>query len=239
MSIKAVLFDLDGTLLPMDQDMFVKSYFKGLAAKMAPHGYEPEKLGQAVMMGMDAMYKNDGTKTNEQAFWNEFGGVFGDKVYADTPYFEDYYIHEFQQVKDVACGCDARAVQLVHRLQDAGIRVTLATNPLFPALATESRIRWAGLEPEDFEIYTTYENSSYCKPNPDYYRDILQRMDIKPEDCLMVGNDVGEDMVTEELGMKVFLLTDCLINKEDKDITVYPHGGFDELMAYVDTLINK
>lgn len=237
MSIKAVLFDLDGTLLPMDQDMFVKAYFKGLATKMAPHGYEPEKLGKAIMLGMEAMYKNDGSKTNEKAFWNEFAGIFGDKVYGDTPYFEDFYIHEFQQIKDVACGYDERAAKVVHYLQENNIRVTLATNPLFPALATQSRIRWAGLTPEDFEIYTTYEHCSYCKPNPDYYKEILDRMDIEPEECLMVGNDVGEDMVTQKLGMKVFLLTDCLINKDNVDISVYPHGGFDALMDYISELI--
>ena len=35
MNIKAVLFDLDGTLLPMDQDIFVKSYFGLLAKKLS------------------------------------------------------------------------------------------------------------------------------------------------------------------------------------------------------------
>ena len=49
----------------------------------------------------------------------------------------------------------------------------------------------------------------------------------------MVGNDVQEDMVAKTLGMSVFLLTDCLINKEEKDISVYPHGGFEELREYL------
>lgn len=233
MSIKAVLFDLDGTLLPMNQDMFIKAYFKGLATKMGPHGYEPDKLGKAIMMGMDAMYKNDGSQTNEKAFWDVFSEIFGDGVYEDAPYFEEYYLNEFQQVKDVACKCEPKAAEVVHMLQEKGIRVTLATNPLFPSVATESRIRWAGLTPEVFEIYTTYENNSYCKPNLDYYREILKCMDVVPEDCVMVGNDVEEDMVTEALGMKVFLLTDCLINKENKDVSVYPHGGFDELITFL------
>ena len=52
----------------------------------------------------------------------------------------------------------------------------------------------------------------------------------------MVGNDVGDDMVAQELGMKVFLLTDCLINKHNVDISVYPHGSFEELMEYIRTL---
>ena len=103
----------------------------------------------------------------------------------------------------------------------------------FPSVATQTRIRWAGLLPDDFEFITTYENISYCKPNPDYYREVLKRVGLKAENCLMVGNDVGEDMVSEILGMKVFLLTDCLINKSGADIAWYPHGGYDDLRDYL------
>ena len=77
----------------------------------------------------------------------------------------------------------------------------LATNPLFPPTATQSRIRWAGLTPEDFEFITTYDNSSFCKPNPDYYREILGKLNLNAGECLMVGNDVGEDMIARTLGM--------------------------------------
>jgi len=72
MSIKAVLFDLDGTLLPMDQDTFIKAYLGGMAKKLAPHGYNPDELVKAVYAGMKAMTTNDGSNTNEDAFWNAF-----------------------------------------------------------------------------------------------------------------------------------------------------------------------
>lgn len=122
----------------------------------------------------------------------------------------------------------------VHSVKEMGLRVALATNPIFPAVATESRIRWAGLEPEDFELYTTYENIGFCKPNPDYYLEIAKRLGVRPEQCLMVGNDVTEDMVAKTIG--IFLLTDCLINKERKNIAEYPRGSFIQLMQYIDTL---
>ena len=110
----------------------------------------------------------------------------------------------------------------------------LATNPLFPHTATENRMRWAGLKPEDFSFYTTYENSRYCKPNPKYYEEILQKLNLKPEECIMVGNDFGEDIVpTEKLGMQGFLLTDCLIHKGEQDISGYPQGSIAELKAYL------
>ncbi|MBR2621498.1 MAG: HAD family hydrolase [Clostridia bacterium] len=230
--ITTVLFDLDGTLLPMDQDVFVKAYFSRIAAKMAPRGYEPKALIDAIWAGTMAMVKNDGSCTNEQAFWATFAAILGEKVRAEEPVLREFYKNEFQNVQKV-CGYHPSAAEIVRDLRERGIRVVLATNPIFPAVATESRIRWAGLEPEDFELYTTYENSRYCKPTLAYYEDILATLGVSGEECVMVGNDVSEDMVTERLGMKTFLLTDCLINKNGEDISKWAHGGFEELKEFL------
>lgn len=229
MKITTVLFDLDGTLLPMDQDVFVADYFRRIAAKLAPQGYDPKKLIDTIWRGTGAMVKNDGSKTNEEAFWQLAVSVYGEKILRDKPYFDEFYETEFDKVKAV-CGFQPAAAQLVHDLKEKGLRVVLATNPIFPARATQWRIGWAGLQPADFEIYTTYENSRYCKPNLNYYRDILAQLQLDPQQCLMVGNDVSEDMVTQKLGMQVFLLTDCLINKTGEDISQYPHGSFAKLL---------
>ena len=233
--IRYCFFDLDGTLLPMDQDGFVRSYFGRLAARLAPRGYDPKALVAAIWSGTKAMVKNDGSRTNEEVFWSDFAAHFGEQARWDEPYFEEFYRTDFQEVRH-DCGFDPRSAQVVRKLKDMGFRLVLATNPIFPAIATESRMAWAGLDKNDFELYTTYENSRYCKPNPDYYRDILARIGAEPEECLMIGNDVTEDMVAETLGMKVFLLTDCLINKENRDISRYPQGDLDALMDYIQTL---
>ena len=235
MSITAVLFDLDGTLLPMDQDAFTKSYFSNLAAKAATKGYQPDALIDTVWAGTAAMVKNDGEKTNEAVFWELFAAKYGGDALNDIPFFEEFYRTDFQKAKEL-CGFAPMAKEIIHSLKARGLRVILATNPLFPAIATESRIRWAGLEPEDFELYTTYENSRHCKPNPEYYKDIMAELNLGPEECVMVGNDVTEDMIAETLGMKVFLLTDCLINRKNEDISRYPHGGFNELKVFLDGL---
>ena len=124
----------------------------------------------------------------------------------------------------------------MRRLKARGYRVALATNPIFPHVATEHRIRWAGLTPEDFEIYTTYETSTFCKPNPAYYLEVARSLGAAPEECLMVGNDANEDMAARALGMDVFLLTDCLINTKNRDISVYLQGDFAALNAYLDRL---
>ena len=229
---KAVLFDLDGTLLPMDQDEFVKGYFGLLCQKMAPYGYEPKTLVKAIWGGTEAMVKNDGSCTNEEAFWRFFLGIYGEHAREHVPLFEEFYAKEFQQARGF-CGYTPRSRETLDLAKALGLRAILATNPLFPAIATESRIRWAGLVPEDFELYTTYENSSTCKPNPDYYREMLEKQKLRPEDCLMVGNDVDEDMVAETLGLEVFLLTDCLLNRHGADLSRWPHGGFAQLQTWL------
>lgn len=232
------MFDLDGTLLPMDMDEFTSGYFKLLAAKAEPYGYELQSVVKAIWHGVAAMVRNDGSCKNEDAFWNDFASIYGEQALKDKPVFDEFYANEFKQAKRF-CGYNPKAAETVRWIKEKGIRIALATNPLFPSIATEIRISWTGLQPDDFEFFTTYENIGFCKPNADYYREVLRWAELKGEECLMVGNDVGEDMIASELGMKVFLLTDCLINKAGVDISQYPHGGFDELKEYVGEVLLK
>jgi len=233
--LKAVLFDLDGTLLPMDQEVFVKDYLKRMAAFLAPHGYDPERFVKALWAGIGAMMKNDGKAKNEDVFWRVFNQVLERDARRDSALFDEFYRGEFQKSRE-SCGFQPAAAPAVREIRAMGYRVILATNPLFPAIATQSRIRWAGLEPEDFELITTYENARFCKPNPEYYREILGKLNLDASDCLMVGNDVTEDMIAEKLGMRVFLLTDCLINRSGADISRYQRGSFPELLQYIRSL---
>ena len=168
-------------------------------------------------------------------FWKKLCEIFGQDALKDEPIFEEFYRTDFSKVKEV-CGYNALATKVIVTVKQKGLRVALATNPIFPAIATQNRIRWAGLVPEDFELYTTYENSRFCKPNLDYYRDILTTLGVCAEECLMVGNDVDEDMVAQNLGMQVFLLTDCLLNKSGRDISEYPHGDMEQLIEFVNAL---
>ena len=235
MAIKMVLFDLDGTLLPMDQNVFMKAYFGGLSKKLAPHGYDPKRLVDAIWSGTEAMVKNNGSRTNEDAFWARFCNVFEKDARADEPYFNEYYVESFDDVKN-ACGYNPDAADAVRKIKSMGYRVALATNPLFPSIATEKRIAWTGLTPDEFELFTTYENSRYCKPNLAYYAEVISKLGVNAEECLMVGNDVAEDMIAEKLGMKVFLITDCLLNKNGDDISHYPQGGISDLITFIKTL---
>lgn len=236
--ITTILFDLDGTLLPMEQETFARSYIMGLTAAGQSAGYSPMLLSAAIVSGTAAMVKNDGRITNEEVFWDTLESIYGRNIRQDIHLFDKFYETDFQKIQTV-CGFAPEVPPLIRHIRSLGYRCGLATNPIFPAVATKSRIRWAGLSEEDFQLITTYENSRHCKPNPDYYRDVMAALGIAPANCLMVGNDVTEDMIARELGMEVFLLTDCLINRENRDVSPYPRGGFAELRQFIDDLTHN
>ena len=234
--ITTILFDLDGTLLPMDQDTFIKAYLGGLVKVAAPYGYDPALLAKSIMAGTLAMFQNEGQKSNEDAFWASMQTVYGDKIMTDAHIFDDYYKVDFQKVAEV-CGCNPKANEVVKKAKAKGYRVALATNPLFPKIATESRARWAGLDVEDFDLITTFENYSHSKPNLEYYKDVMAELGVCPEECIMVGNDVDEDMIVTRLGIGgVFLLTNDIINKSGTDIEQFPNGDYDDLLKFIDEL---
>lgn len=232
MPITTVLFDLDGTLLPMDQEEFVKTYFTLLGRYMAQFGFEPKELLATIWQGTKMMMKNDGSRVNSDVFWDVLVEHYGEDKVKNTDLFDNFYHSEFMGVRNV-CTFNTKAPETVKKIKDSGFRVALATQPIFPSIATQQRVKWAGLDAEDFELVTSYENIGFTKPVPEYYLEVCRRLSVEPSECLMVGNDVDDDMVTADLGMNVFLLTDCLINHSQKDISQYPHGSFEDLLSYL------
>ena len=164
---QAILFDLDGTLLPMDMNAFMKAYFGGLATKAREWGYtDSEALVAAIWGGTAAMVKNDGSRSNEAAFWTRFSEIMGKDAGADIPKFDAYYTKEFHAVKATTLACP-QAVEAVKTAKQKAERVILATNPIFPRVAILARLSWIGLEESDFDLITDYHNSCHAKPNPD------------------------------------------------------------------------
>lgn len=233
--LDTVLFDLDGTLLPLDQDVFIKTYFGYLAAHMAKIGFEPDKAIEGIMVGTKAMLKNDGTRLNCDAFWEATTAFFGKDMKQHEMDFDRFYRGQFEQVKAVTYP-DARAAECVRRLRAKGYTVVVATSPMFPMIATQTRMKWAGLNEDDFALVTTYDNSTSAKPNPAYYLEILEKIGKKPENCLMVGNDVEEDMGVTRLGMQGFFLDTWPLNRKNLPTDHLERGGFDQLLAKIDAL---
>lgn len=229
MQYKAILFDMDGTLLPMDMNTFAKGYFRFLYAKLAKYGLDPKAFQDGMWAGVKAMAKNDGSATNEERFWQTFSPIVGlskDTLNGDCL---EFYGKDFHQAKPFT-GENPLAVEAVRLAREQADLVILATNPLFPMVGQETRLSWVGLKPSDFDLVTSYEHTNHCKPNPEYYRDILRQFDLNPADCLMVGNDELEDMYAgTQAGLNGFLVTDCLIPSPDHPWNG-PKGTFRELV---------
>lgn len=241
--MNTVLFDLDGTLLPMNTDEFTETYMKSLAAKMQELGYDAKRVIDGLWLGVKAMTENDGYITNEECFWKVFEAYMCPEEKKMQPrqrlkferaltkfYNTDFAVARFNTRPT------AIAKECIDVLKDKGYQIVIATNPIFPAVATLQRLSWAGIDEDDYILVTTYENSCFTKPNLSYYRRLLQTIDKDPEDCLMVGNDVHEDMCAFKLGMDVFLLDECLINKYEEGTMEYKRGGWKEFRQFVNEL---
>ena len=233
---QAILFDLDGTLLPMDQDAFVSAYFHQLCKTVcAKTGVEAKALVDHVWAGTREMAHNDGSCSNEACFWEQFSAWEGVSCQMIHDACNAFYRNEFHEVHTVAHPNPyaRRAIDAAHAIAPV---VVLATNPVFPMDAQRERLSWIGLHETDFDWITSYENSCFCKPNAQYYLQICTRMHVTPQLCLMIGNNEGEDMFgATTAGMEGYLVTDHRINDSQ-----HPWSGaqstFSELTQWLEHL---
>jgi FMN phosphatase YigB (HAD superfamily) len=233
--INTILFDLDGTLLQFSQKAFIDAYFTELGKVFVRLGMDAGLSVEAVWIGTKAMVLNDGSRTNAECFWAAFADYLeltDDKLQIVEAACDTFYMNEFDTVKSILAPQDT-SKRMVRTMAARGYTLVLATNPLFPACGVETRLKWIGLNPQDFALVTHYKNSTYCKPNPGYYREIFNKIGRLPEQCLMAGNNSSEDMCAGALGTETFLVTDCLENEPGADISSFRHGTLDDLEEYL------
>ena len=233
--IKYVFFDLDGTLLPMDQDLFIKIYFSELTKVFVAHGCDPKEFFDSLMRSINLMIANKSNDMNETIFWDCIRNDLGIEEKDVEDEIEAFYNGAFENARS-ACSCNPLVKKTVDILKAKGKHLIVATNPVFPSIASEIRMQWGGVYPSDFEHITTYSNSKRCKPEVEYYSHLAEKFGCDPKECIMVGNDVADDMPARKAGWNVFLLTDCLINRKNVDISVYPNGDFNSLLEHVEFL---
>ncbi len=231
---KAVFFDLDGTLLPLDMKEFMALYYEAIE-ESGFYGRISKQNGREIFnAAVYAMLKNDGRTSNRDVFYGaieSMAGVTSDEL---IPHMEGFYNNQFRRLK--ACARPDKNVPLViDEIKAKGFRLIIATNPLFPKTATDQRIEWAGLDPADFEYVSYYHNSSWCKPNHGFYREILSKLSLSASECYIVGNDVTEDMGAVELGFKGFLLLDNIIGDIER-APVCERGGYSQLLDFARSL---
>lgn len=230
--ITTVLFDLDGTLIPFDQKEFIESYLYLISKKFVPMGYDKDMLIKALWDGTGNMIKNDGKVMNRDIFKSTFTELMEKEYDEMEGDFMEFYEKEFDDVKETLQEEVDRA-EFIKTIKDKGLKVVLATNPIFPKAAIKTRLNWIGLSVDDFDYITTFENSHYCKPNLEYYKEIFKNINSKPEESIMVGNNALEDMIVSKLGVRTFLITDNLENPEKIDINKFENGNFDDIAEKV------
>lgn len=228
--ITTVLFDLDGTLLDVDVKAFFPAYFGALASRVSSY-IDPGEFLPRLMTATQAMIADrDPALTNQEVFMAHF--FDGLEVSRDEllPVFEAFYREEFP-----ALGRYARPVEgardVVLAVIGSGRRAAVATSPVFPEAAIMERLRWAGLDDVPFAFVTHYANMHSCKPHPEYYTEILLHLGCRAEETLMVGNDVEEDLVAQEVGLKVFLVESNVIHRGERPCNPDYRGPITELAA--------
>ncbi len=212
-----IFFDLDGTLLGLDMEVFLPAYFQHIGKWVSTRGMDPGPFLDHLVASTEAMLQSeDPERKNKDVFLEHFlPSLPGLDQEGTVDLFDRFYEEAFPDLRSLSSPIP-EAIEVVRALRGAGCRLVLATNPVFPRRAIDHRLRWAGLDLEDFEHITSYENSFHCKPRLQYYRDLLDLSGVSPGSALMVGNDPWEDMIAGELGMDTFLVDGYVVVRPEE-----------------------
>jgi len=203
--LKAVLFDLDNTLIHFDEREFFEAYIPRIStvfSDMMPL----ETLITKLLLSTQMLVNNNGQMSNAEYFMSSFSqGYEGyqEEIWKRFIKFYETEFDRFQALVSVTPGVR----EVFVKLKKTGVKLVIASNPIWPQVVQRKRLSWAGLGDWDFELVTSIENMSYCKPHIEYYLEVCQKINEKPEGCLMVGNDPVNDLVVAKIGMKTFLAT--------------------------------
>jgi len=206
--LKAVLFDLDNTLILFDEKKFFQRYFPKIAQAFADI-MPVDVFSKRIMSATQLLLKNNGEMSNAEFFMKDFSA--GYEAHLDELWmrFMKFYEREYDQFQSlVSVPEGVREVFL--KLLQKQMKLVIASNPMWPLNIQMKRLSWAGIGDLEFDLVTHIENMSFCKPRIEYYQEICHKINVKPEDCLMVGNDPVNDMIVANIGMKTFLTVDSV-----------------------------
>lgn len=233
--ITTILFDLDGTLLPIDTEEFTEKYFMEISVKLKDY-FTPEEVVKNIWDSTMYMISNiDPDKTNEEAFFEDFYERINHKAEILNPIFNDFYEKDFNNIREISTK-SKYMIDAVALLKQKGYDLVVATNPLFPEKAILHRIEWAGLNKDDFIFISSLEKMHYCKPRLEFYEEVLDIIQKCPQHCMMVGNDIEEDMIAKNLGMKTYLIKDHIIGTITEDLIIDYKGNYEDFYEFVKTL---
>ncbi len=208
MPITHVLFDLDDTLLKNSTQQFLPAYLRLLSQHLSR--FAPAEMIPMIVMECTAEMQtnNDPEVTNFEAFYRPFLAQLGVTFDEIQPWVESFYLQVYPSLKELVEPAP-HGREVVTYLMDAGYTVAVATNPLFPEIAVEQRLDWAGVGDLPFALVTTMEEMHFSKPNPRYFEETLSLLGVSAENALMVGDDPERDILpAQSVGLHTWHITE-------------------------------
>jgi len=225
--LKAILFDLDGTLIDVDLNQFIPGYLK-LLAKSVAHLIPPKKMVPALLKASEFVNLNDGKIPNEEAFSNVFFPIEGYEREEIQPLFDKFYEENFGELQKFTKK-KPEARKVIQTAFNKDYKVVIATTPVLPLTAIEQRLDWAGVGDFPYDLITSIENSCATKPNLLYYQLIFKHLNLSARECIMVG-DEDKDMVCANLGSQTFLVNSSNTNLGEKTPKPTYKGNLNDLI---------
>ncbi len=203
---RALLIDLDDTILENDVGRFIAAYFDLLAENLSAFGSKDEVL-RAILGGTKAMLENvDPQRTLANVFYDTFLGSTGAALADVARAVETFYTQTYPRLGNLTRPKEG-ASDLLDAARIKGLEIAVATNPLMIRKAIEMRLSWAGVPPGSFDyaLITDVETFHFAKPRLSYYAEALARLGLLPGEAAMIGNDPAEDLApAAALGLAVF-----------------------------------
>lgn len=233
--INTILLDLDGTVLPMDIDLFMKIYFHEMSKAFSDLSEQQLLINNIWAATKATVINTEADKVNETVFMDTYGQLISGELEEHKERFDAFY--DAGYLKTQASVKESEWMKKsIHLLKEKGYQLVLATNPIFPLKAIQYRIKWAGFEPEEFSYISYFEQNHYCKPQIKYYQEVLEHVGKAPEECMMVGNDVQEDLVVRQLGVKTYLIDEHMLHRTSEPIETDYQGNYEAFYEFVKTL---
>ncbi len=235
--LRAVLFDLDGTLLRVQMAEFIPRYINGLAACCADL-VKPQKFQQAMLGSIRMLIQADGNgiETNEKRVFATLHERLAVPETLLRERFEQYRRERIDELRPLVKPIPL-ARTIVEECRRKGVPLVLATNPVFPKFMIDARLAWGELEEQFFSYLTSFENSCFCKPHAGYFREIAERLQLAPEQCLMVGNDTQHDLAAAAVGMSTFLVDTWIVQREGPSWPCPNRGDHAVLQTYLQEIL--
>jgi pyrophosphatase PpaX len=169
LKIRAVLFDLDGTIIDTNE-LIIQSFFHALK------GIVPESFGR------EHIIPSMGQPLSKQL--REFSGH--EDVAALSDAYREYNLLHHDEMVSLFPGVS----DTVKRLHDAGIRIGIVTTKM--RATTQRALQLLGLE-SYMETIVSIDDVDNPKPHPEPVAKAIQALGITPSEALMVG-DSSVDM---------------------------------------------